>query len=53
MRLVDRFASKNGLEAIISPEAIAKTGTYIVMLKSKGEALPESNRAYLVAGFKP
>ena len=52
MGLVDRFASKNGLEAIISPEAIAKAGTYIVTLKSEGESLPESNRTHLVVGFK-
>jgi len=46
------FISKNELQAIISPEAIAKAGTYIVTLKSEGEPLPESNRAHLVVGFK-
>jgi hypothetical protein len=28
-----RFVSRNELEAIISPEAIAKAGTHIVTLK--------------------
>jgi len=51
--LPTRFVSKDELEAIISPEAIAKAGTYIVTLKSEGEALPESNRAHLVVGYKP
>ena len=46
------FISKSELEAIISPEAIAKAGTYIVTLKSEGEPLPESHRAHLVVGFK-
>ena len=51
--LPTRFVSKVELEAIISPEAIARAGTYIVTLKSEGEALPESNRAHLVVGYKP
>jgi len=51
--LPTRFVSKNELEAIISPGAIAKAGSYIVTLKSEGEALPESNRAHLLVGFKP
>ena len=51
--LPTRFVSKNYLEAIISPEAIAKAGTYIVTLRCEGEALPEPNLAYLVVGFKP
>ena len=46
------FVSKNELQAIISPEAIAKVGTYIVTLKSEGEVLPESHRAHLVVGYK-
>lgn len=46
------FVSKTELEAIISPEAIAKAGTYIVTIKNEGESLPESNRAHLVVGFK-
>ncbi len=46
------FVSKTELEAIISPEAIAKAGTYIVTLKCEGEPLPESHRAHLVVGFK-
>ena len=50
--LPTRFVSKDELKAIISPEAIAKAGTYIVTLKCEGEALPESNRAHLVVGFK-
>ena len=36
----------------ISPEAIAKAGTYIVTLKWEGEPFPESHRAHLVVGFK-
>ncbi|MDH3442763.1 MAG: amidohydrolase family protein [Deltaproteobacteria bacterium] len=47
------FNSKNELEAIISPEAIANAGTYIVTIKGEGEQLPESHRAHLVVGFKP
>ena len=47
------FVSKDELQAIISPEAIAKAGTYIVTLKCEGEHLPESHRAHLVVGFKP
>ncbi len=51
--LADRFVSKDELEANISPEAIAKASTYIVTLKSEGEAFAESHRAHLVVGFKP
>jgi Amidohydrolase family len=47
------FVSKDELNAIISPEAISKPGTYIVTIRSEGEAFPESNRAHLVVGFKP
>ena len=46
------FVSKDELKAIVSPEAIAKAGTYIVTLKCEGEQLPESNRAHLVVGFR-
>ncbi len=46
------FVSKNELQATISPEAIAKAGTYIVTLKCEGEPLPESHRAHLVVGFR-
>ena len=51
--LPTRFVSKTELEAIISPEAIAKAGMYIVTLKCEGEPFPESHRAHLVVGFKP
>jgi hypothetical protein len=47
------FVSKDELEAIIPPEAIAKAGTYIVTLKCEGEAFPGSHRAHLVVSFKP
>jgi hypothetical protein len=47
------FVSKDEVKAIISPEAIAKAGTYIVSLKCEGEPFPESHRAHLVVGFKP
>lgn len=47
------FVSKNQLQATILPEDIATAGTYIVTVKSEGEALPESHRAHLVVGFKP
>jgi hypothetical protein len=47
-----RFVAKDEIEATISPEAIAKAGTYIVTLKCEGEAFPESHRAHLVVGFK-
>jgi len=46
------FISKNRLEAIIPPTAIAKAGTYIVTVKSEGEPLPESQRAHLIVGFR-
>jgi hypothetical protein len=51
--LPTRFVSKDELEAIVSPEAIANAGTYIVTLKCEGESFPESHRAHLVVGFKP
>ena len=51
--LPTRFVSKNELQAIISPEAIAKAGMYIVTLKCEGEPFPESHRAHLVVSFKP
>ncbi|MBI4488338.1 MAG: hypothetical protein HY694_04580 [Deltaproteobacteria bacterium] len=51
MEFVDCFVSKNDLQAVIPPEAIAKAGTYIVALKSEGEALPESYRARLVVAL--
>jgi len=51
--LPTHFVSKAVLKAIISPDAIATAGTYIVMLKCEGEAFPESHRAHLVVGFKP
>jgi hypothetical protein len=47
------FVSKDEIKATISPEAIAKAGTYIVTLKCEGEPFPESHRAHLVVGFKP
>ena len=50
--LPSSFVSKDELKAIISPEAIAEAGTYIVTLKCEGEPLPDSNRAYLVLGFE-
>ena len=50
--LPTRFVSKDELEAIISPAAITKAGTYIVTLQCEGEAFPESHRAHLAAGFK-
>ncbi len=46
------FNSRNEIEAILSPAAIAKAGTYIVTVKSEGETLPESHRAHLIVGFK-
>ena len=46
------FVSKDELKAMISPEAIARAGTYIVTLKCEGESFPESHRAHLVVGFK-
>ena len=47
------FVSKDEVKAMISPEAIANAGTYIVTLKCEGEPFPESHRAHLVVGFKP
>lgn len=37
--LPTRFVSKNDLAAVVSPEAIAKTVTYIVTLKSLAAAI--------------
>jgi len=39
------FVSKGELEASIAPEAIPTASTYIVTLKSEGEALPGPYRA--------
>src|SRR3954451_21993594 len=50
--LPTEFISKNELKATIPPEAIAKSGTYIITVKSEGEALPESQRAHLIVGFR-
>jgi hypothetical protein len=50
--LPTQFISKNELEAVIPPEAIANAGTYIVTVKSEGEPLPESQRAHLIVGFR-
>jgi hypothetical protein len=50
--LPTRFISKTLLEATIPADAIKEPGTYIVMVKSEGEPLPESNRARLVVGFR-
>src|SRR3954471_16998399 len=50
--LPTEYISKNRLEAIIPPEAIAKAGTYVVTVKSEGEPLPESQRAHLIVGFR-
>jgi hypothetical protein len=47
------FVSGDELKAIISPEATATAGTYIVTLKCKGEGPLEFYRAHLVVGFKP
>jgi hypothetical protein len=51
--LPTRDVSKHEIEAIISPEAIARAGTYIVTLKCEGRAFSESHQAHLVVGFKP
>ena len=50
--LPTEFISKNRLEAIIPPAAIAKAGTYIITVKCEGESLPESQRAHLIVGFR-
>jgi hypothetical protein len=50
--LETRLVKRNELEAVIPPEAIAEAGTYIVTVKSVGEAVPESYPAHLVVGFK-
>jgi imidazolonepropionase-like amidohydrolase len=50
--LPTRFISRNLLEAVISPEAIAKVGTYFITIKSEGEPLPESHRAHLIVGYR-
>jgi hypothetical protein len=50
--LPTEFISKNRLEAIIPPEAIATAGTYIVTVKCEGEDVPESSRAHLIVGFR-
>jgi hypothetical protein len=50
--LETRFVKRDQLEAVVPPEAIAEAGTYIVTVKSVGEAVPESYPAHLVVGFK-
>jgi hypothetical protein len=50
--LPTEFISKNRLEAVIPPEAIARAGTYVITVKCEGEALPESQRAHLIVGFR-
>src|SRR5215217_5470600 len=50
--LPTQFVSKNELQALIPPVAIAKAGTYIVTVKSECEPLPESQRAHLIVGFR-
>jgi hypothetical protein len=47
-----RYVKRGQLEAVIPPGAIAEAGTYVVTVKSVGEALPESYPAHLVVGFK-
>jgi hypothetical protein len=47
-----RYVKRGELEAVIPPDAIAEAGTYVVTVKSVGEALPESYPAHLVVGFK-
>jgi len=47
------FNSKNDLTAIISPEAVATAGTFIVTLKCEGVLFPESHRTHVVVGFEP
>jgi hypothetical protein len=50
--LETRFVKRDQLEAVVPPQAIAEAGTYIVTVKSVGEAVPESYPAHLVVGFK-
>jgi hypothetical protein len=47
-----RYVRRGQLEAVVPADAIAEAGTYIVTVKSVGEALPESYPAHLVVGFK-
>jgi hypothetical protein len=37
---------------VVSPEAIALPGTYVVTVRAEGEPLAESHRAHLVVAFK-
>ena len=50
--LPTQFVSNKELQATISPELIAKPGTYVVTVRSDGEPLAESHRAHLVVGFR-
>jgi hypothetical protein len=50
--LPTHYVANNELEAVVSPEAIALPGTYVVTVRAEGEPLAESHRAHLVVAFK-
>ena len=45
------YVANNEREAVVSPEAIALPGSYVVSVRAEGEPLAESHRAHLVAAF--
>jgi hypothetical protein len=47
-----KYVSKSELQATIPAEIAAKPGIYIVTVKSEGQAIAESNRAYFVIRSK-
>jgi hypothetical protein len=50
--LETRFVSRTELQAIVPAEAVKEVGMYKVTVKSRGEAIAESNPAPLVVKFK-
>jgi hypothetical protein len=49
--LVTKFISRRELQAIVPPDAIREAGMYLVTVKSRGEAVAQSNPAPFVVGF--
>jgi hypothetical protein len=50
--LETKFISRRKLEAVVPPDAIRKPGMYLVTVKSRGEAVAQSNAAPFVISFQ-
>jgi hypothetical protein len=50
--LETKFISRRKLEAVVPPDAIRKPGMYLVTVKSRGEAVAQSNAAPFVVSFQ-